>query len=88
MLGIVKIENEFGKHKHLIWYKMFNGKMGVNNQDILNANNNLMPTLPKAQDWDSIGIVVANRLPHIVCDVLQYVFKWRKLAKMANMWSE
>jgi hypothetical protein len=29
---------------------MFNGKMGVNNQDILNANNNLMPTLPKAQD--------------------------------------
>ncbi len=44
--------------------------MGVNNQDILNANNNLMTTLPKAQDWDSIGIVVANGLPHIVCDVL------------------
>jgi hypothetical protein len=29
---------------------MFNGKTGVNNQDILNANNNLMTTLPKAQD--------------------------------------
>ncbi len=61
---------------------MFNGKTGVNNQDILNANNNLMTTLPKAQDWDSIGIVVANGLPHIMCDdVLQYVFKWWKLAK-------
>jgi hypothetical protein len=67
---------------------MFDGKMRVNNQDILNANNNLMTTLPKAQVWDSIGIVVANGLPHIVCDVLQYVFKWYKLAKMANMWSE
>lgn len=50
MLGIVKIENEFGKHKYLIRYKMFNGKMGVNNQEILNANNNLTTTLPKAQD--------------------------------------
>ncbi len=29
---------------------MFNGKMGANNQDILNANNNLMTTLLKAQD--------------------------------------